>query len=163
MIVRVERVLLELRVTRDVNLRHAFGGNAVDVLHWIEACGSARTHRYCSHRAGCRSRPMDHLVQKLPLGHLRLVKLRIAADVFDSDGNLEEVLHLANARSLSSAPPQRYTAAEADHGYSGHPRCPSRDDRRATESWCAWSVLQSLQVLAVQAAVREPKYMETPC
>src|SRR5450631_750982 len=39
---------------------------------------------------------MDDLVQKLPLCHLGLVELRIAAHVLDRDGDLEEVLYLPN-------------------------------------------------------------------
>ena len=39
---------------------------------------------------------LDDLVEELPLGHLGDVELGVAADVFDGDGNLEEVLDLAD-------------------------------------------------------------------
>ena len=43
---------------------------------------------------------LDHLVQKLPFGHLGVMELGIAADVFDSDRNLEKILDLANPSAV---------------------------------------------------------------
>ena len=88
-----------------------------------------------------QSARFDDLVQEFPLGHLGLVKLRVAADVFDRDGNLEEVLRPGECvAAVVFARLRRCTAAAADRGCIVRPRCPSKDDRRATEFWCAGSV-----------------------
>ena len=44
-----------------------------------------------------QSAACDDFVEELPLGHFGVVKLGVAADVFDGDGDFEEVLHLADA------------------------------------------------------------------
>ncbi len=96
-IVRVEDVLLELGVAGDVNLRDALGGDAVDVVEWIEAVILRRDVDVVDVEQDAAVGGFDDLVQELPLGHLGLVKFGVAADVFDGDGDLEEVLHLADA------------------------------------------------------------------
>ena len=96
-VVRVEGVLFELRVAGDVNLGYAVGGYAVYVLHGIEAVvlrGDVDVVDVEEDAAvGC----VNNFVQELPLGHLGLVELGVAADVFYGDGDFKEVLHFADA------------------------------------------------------------------
>ncbi len=97
-VVGVEDVLLELGVAGDVDLRDALGGDAVDVVEWIEAVVLRRDVDVVDVEQDAAVGGFDDLVQELPLGHLGFVKFGVAADVFDGDGDLEEVLHLADAR-----------------------------------------------------------------
>jgi hypothetical protein len=96
MIVGVEDIFFELRVSGDVDLRDAFGGDAVDVVEGVEAVvlrGDVDVVDVEQDAAVCG---LDDFIEELPLGHLGLVKLGVAADVFDGDGDLEEVLDLAD-------------------------------------------------------------------
>ena len=93
MIVRVENVFLELRVAGDVNLRDAVGGHCVHVSQRIEAVVLRRDVNVIDVEQDAAVGALDDFVQKLPLGHFRDVILGVARDVFNDDGNFEEVLH----------------------------------------------------------------------
>lgn len=97
MIVGVEDVLFELRVSGDVDLSDALGGDAVDVVEGVEAVVLRGDVDVVDVEQDAAVGGFDDFIEELPLGHLGLVKLGVAADVFDGDGDLEEVLDLANA------------------------------------------------------------------
>ena len=96
-IVRVENVFFELRMACNVNLRDTLCGNTIDVVEWIETVILGRDVDVIYVEEDAAIGGLDDLVQELPLGHLRLVKFGVAADVFYGNGDFEEVLHLADA------------------------------------------------------------------
>ncbi len=73
-------------MTGDVNLRDAFCRNAAHIIQRIEAMILRRHIDIVHIEQDAAVRRLDNLIQKLPLGHLGLVKLRIAAHIFDATG-----------------------------------------------------------------------------
>ena len=80
-IVCVERVLLKLRVARDVNLCDPLGRNTVHVLQWVEAVIARRDIDIVHVQKNAAVCLLDNFVQKLPLRHLGEVELGIAAQL----------------------------------------------------------------------------------
>ena len=85
-----------------MNLRHALGGNAVDVFVRIEVVILRADIDVVHVEQNAAVGALDHFVQKLPFGHLRVMKLGIAADILDRDGDFDEIAHLANFSAVAS-------------------------------------------------------------
>ena len=149
-IVRVEDVLFELRVAGDMDLRNAFGRNAVDVVHWVEAVILRRDIDVVDVEQNPAVGRMDHLVQELPLGHLRFVVLGIAAYVFDSDGNLQEVLDLAHALRRSTHGFKRVRERQEIVGVAAVHAAPAKMIGEPRSFGALRQFLDSLQMVAVQ-------------
>src|ERR1035438_584696 len=81
----------------DVNLRYTLGGDGVHVIHGSELV----VHRgdvnivYIEQNAAVGA--FHDFGQELPLSHLGTGEGGVAADVLDGDGNIEIVLHHADA------------------------------------------------------------------
>lgn len=101
MIVGVEDVFFELGVAGDVNLRDALCGNAVDIVEGIESVILGGDVDIVDVEQNAAVGGFDDFVEKLPLGHLRLVEFSVAADVLDGNGDLEVVLYFANTGRCS--------------------------------------------------------------
>ena len=99
MIVGVQRVLFELRMAGNMNLRNTVGVNRIDVFHRVETMVLRRDVDIVHVQQYAAVGGVDNLVKNLLLGHLGLVKLGVAADVFNRNGYLEELLHFANTCS----------------------------------------------------------------
>ena len=108
-------------------------------------------------------RRFDDLVEKLPLGHLAIVVFGIAADVFDDDGNLKKILHLANALRRHFRCLQGVRASAADRACSVPSTLPQQ---RWSESHGVLvrrtSVFSRFRCSRLSGSA-EPKYIETPC
>ena len=74
----------------DMDLRDAFGRNAVDVIERIEAVILRRDVDIVYVEQNSAVGALDDFVQEFPLGHFGNVKFGIAADVFHGDGNFEK-------------------------------------------------------------------------
>src|ERR1700735_3740922 len=99
MIVCIENVSFELRVAGDMNLCNTLSRDAVYIFEGVEAVILRRAVDVVDVAQNATVRRFDDLVEKFPLCHLGLVKLRIATDVFYGDWDFQEILNLANARS----------------------------------------------------------------
>src|SRR6185369_11593603 len=96
MIVGVEDVLLEPGVTGDVDLRYTVGGNSFDVVARIEVVVLGRDVDVVDVEKNAAIGLLDYFIEELPFGHLRDMKLCVAGDIFDSDGDFEKILRLAD-------------------------------------------------------------------
>ena len=83
---RIENEALIARVSRNVHLRNAFGRNEVHVLERIELVIDRADVNVIDVKQNAAVGALDYLGEKLPLRHLGVVKLRVAADVFENDG-----------------------------------------------------------------------------
>ena len=137
MIVRVEDVFLELGVAGDVDLANAMVRHVVQVIVGIESVVLGRDINVIHVEKNAAVRPLDDFAQEFPLRHFRGVEFRIAADVFDTDRNLEEIAGFANVLRSDLGAGKSVGHRAADHACNVHRRYPSKDDRTATECWCA--------------------------
>src|SRR5258708_15423137 len=96
MVMRIEDVFLEFRMTGDVDLCYALRGHAVYVREWIEVVVPRGNVNIVYIQKGSAIRPLHYFIQELPFDHLRNTQFGIAADVLDGNGDLKEVPHLAN-------------------------------------------------------------------
>jgi hypothetical protein len=139
MIMSIQYVLLKLGVARDMNLCDSLSRNTVYVVQRIEAVILRRHVDVIDIKENAAVCRFNNFVQKLPLGHLRLVKLGVAADVL----RLSESPGSPGLRGFalpSPQPLQRYMASGAGHECICRLRSPSTDGRRARESSFAASV-----------------------
>ena len=137
MIVSIKRVLLELRMSRDVNLRNPLGGHTVHVVERIKAVILGRHINIVDVKQNPAVRCFNDFIQKLPLRDLGLVRLRIATNVFDCDRNFKEDAALRGYEQRWLSQLQKCRALEGDHACIDHPHCPNTGDRRAKGSSCA--------------------------
>src|SRR5580692_9699326 len=96
MIVGIEDVLAIFRMPGDMDLRHAFRRDAIDVGQRVEAVILRRNVDIVYVEKNSAVGALGDFVQKFPLGHFGDVKFGVAADVLDRHGNLNEVAHLAD-------------------------------------------------------------------
>src|ERR1700758_4277582 len=99
MIMGIEDVFLELRMTGNVDLCHTLRGHAVDVREWIEVVVLRGNVNIIYIQKNSAVRPLNNLSQELPFGHFRNMKFGITAHVLDSNGDFEKVPHFANLLS----------------------------------------------------------------
>ena len=71
-------------------------GHVVEIVVGIEIVVLRRDVDVVHVEQDSAVRALDDFAEEFPLGHLRGVKLRVAADVFDAHRHFEEILHLAN-------------------------------------------------------------------
>ena len=88
MVVRIEEVALEFGVAGDVDLRDAIRGHGVEIEIGIESVILRRDVNVVHVEQDAAVGALDDFVEKLPLGHLRGVKLRVAADILHRDGHV---------------------------------------------------------------------------
>src|SRR6266849_10243668 len=96
MVMRIEDVFLEFRMTGDVDLCYALRGHAVYVREWIEVVVPRGNVNIVYIQKDSAIRPLHYFIQELPFGHFRNMKFGVAADVLDGNGDLKKVPHLAN-------------------------------------------------------------------
>ena len=95
-VVRVEDVLLEFAVAGDVDLRDAVRRHEIQIDEGVEAV-VFRGHVDVVHvEKDPAIGALHDFGEELPFAHLRNVELRVAGDIFDDHGDLDEVLDLAN-------------------------------------------------------------------
>jgi hypothetical protein len=99
MIVRIEDIALELGMAGNVNLGDAFGGDRVEVDVRVETVIFRGDVNVINVEKDAAIGALDDFVEKLPLGHLGGMKLDVAADVFDGDGDANSVANFANIAS----------------------------------------------------------------
>src|SRR6266852_1959820 len=99
MVMGVENVFLEIRMTGNMDLRHTLGGHAVYVREWIEVVIARRNINIVYIQKDSAVRPLHNLVQELPFGHFRNMKFGVTAHVLLGNGDLEKVPHFANLLS----------------------------------------------------------------
>src|SRR5580704_9686617 len=80
----------------DMNLRHAVRWNAIYICKRVEVVILRRDVNVIYIEQNAAIRPLHHFIQKLPLGHFRNVKLRIAAHLFHHHRSLDKIPHFAN-------------------------------------------------------------------
>src|SRR6266478_410012 len=102
MVVSVQNVFLEFRMTGNVDLRHTLCGHAVDVREWIEVVVPRGNVNIIYIQKDSAIRPLHHFIQELPFGHLRNVKFGVTAHVLDGYWDLEKVPHFANLLSRNA-------------------------------------------------------------
>src|SRR5271157_4050320 len=95
-IVGVEDVFLIARVAGDVDLGDPVGGNRVKVFARIEVVVHGADINVVHVEQDPAVGALDHFVQEFPFGHHRVVKLRVAADVFHYDRDFQKILDLAD-------------------------------------------------------------------
>src|SRR5260370_18040080 len=91
MIVSVENVLTIFGMPGDMNLRDALSGHTVYVIERVEVVVLRRNVDIVHIQQNAAVGAFDNLVEKLPLGHFRNMKLRIAADIFDTPGHFDKI------------------------------------------------------------------------
>src|SRR5471030_1993463 len=84
-------------MTGDVNLGYAFGGHCVHVIHWGKLVIHGGDVDIVDVEKDAAIGTLDHFGEEFPLGHFGAGEGCIAADVFNGDGNLKEILHHADA------------------------------------------------------------------
>ena len=72
------------------------GGNAIDVSERVKAVILRGNVNIVHIEKNAAIGALDDFVQEFPFGHFGDVKFGIAADVFDGDGNFEEIAHFAD-------------------------------------------------------------------
>ena len=97
MVVGVEDVLLVFGVAGDVDLGDAVRGHGVDVVHGIELVVHGGDIDIVDVEENAAVGALGNFGDKFPLGHLGAGEGGVGADVFDGDGDFEEVLHHADA------------------------------------------------------------------
>jgi hypothetical protein len=85
MIVRVEDVFPEFRVAGYVDLGHALGRDAVEILIGVEIVVPGRHVDVVDIEKNPAISQLHDFVEEFPFGHLGYVKLGVAAHVFDGD------------------------------------------------------------------------------
>ncbi len=96
MIVRIKDIFLKPRMARDVKLPHAMMGDIVEIIVGIEIVILRRDVDVVHIEENARVGFLHDFAEEFPLGHFRGVELRVAADVFDEDGNLQKIADFAN-------------------------------------------------------------------
>ena len=96
MVVGVEDVFAVLGVASDVDLGDAIGGNGIDVIKGIEIVILRGDVDVVDVEKNAAVGALDDFVEELPFGHFGDVKFGVAGDVFDNDGEFEEIAHFAN-------------------------------------------------------------------
>ena len=86
MIVRVQNVFLVFRVARDVDLGNALRRDAVQIIERIETVISRGDVDVIDVEQNSAIGPLHDFREKLPFGHFRNMKFRVAADVFHAIG-----------------------------------------------------------------------------
>src|SRR6266404_6101946 len=96
MIVGIENIFFVFGMAGDVNLRDAFGGNAIYVIERIETVILRRDVDIVYVEQDAAVGAFHDFVQKFPFGHFGNVEFGVAADVFDGDRDFQIVAHIAN-------------------------------------------------------------------
>src|SRR5215510_215208 len=134
MIVRVEKVLFELRVTGDMNLPNAMMRNVVEVNRRDRSYGSSTRRKCCLHPGEYRSRPTRPLHLGIPTPSFLRRGTRRSCSRFRRRWEPQENRVPRGSSVRYVAQRQTCTAWAADRAYSVHRHYPSKDDRRATGS-----------------------------
>jgi len=96
-VVGVQDVLFEFGVACDVDLGDAISRDGVDVGARVEAVILRRDVDVVDVEEDAAVGFFDDFVEEFPFGHFGDVELGVTGDVFDDDGDLEEVLNVADA------------------------------------------------------------------
>jgi len=96
MIVRIENILLELRMPRDVNLSDPMRRDIVQVFVGIEIVVFRGDINVVHVEQNPAVGSLDHFGEKFPFRHFRGVKFRVAAHILDANRHLEKITRLAN-------------------------------------------------------------------
>src|SRR5216683_2033289 len=99
MVMRIEDVFLEFRMTGDVDLCYALRGHAVYVREWIEVVVPRGNVNIVYIQKDSAIRPLHYFIQELPFGHFRNMKFSVTAHVLDGNGDFEKVPHFADLLS----------------------------------------------------------------
>ena len=95
-IVSVQDIFAIFGMAGDVNLRDAMRGDAVDVDGGIETVILRRDVDIIDVEQDAAIGALDDFVEEFPLGHFGDVKFGVAADVFDDNGNFQEIAGFAD-------------------------------------------------------------------
>src|ERR1700722_18784539 len=134
----------------DMNLRHAVGRNTIYICKRVEVVILRRHVNVVYIEQNAAIRPLHHFIQKLPLGHFRNVKLRIAAHVFNHYRSLDKIPHFANFLRRDARRFECVRHRQQIMRVAAIDATPAEMIRNPRGLGAFYQVLQSLQVLAIR-------------
>src|SRR6185437_13945565 len=137
-------------MSRDMDLRDALRRNAVNIVRRVEAMVLRRNIDIVNVEKDAAVRRLDDLVKELPLRHLRLMKLRIAAHILNGDGNLKEILNLADSLRRRLHGFEGVRNGKKIVGIAAINAAPAEMVRQPRSFGPASQILQTPEMLAVQ-------------